>query len=142
MTCQQALSEIMSNVEMMKVELQEHMQTEEKTAHDTAAMLCTAGDIVEIVDTSIAVLGARMSKAVSAETGSRCQLEQLLWNERVRVRGFGLALVDSNQTAREAVFECVELSAHLDKISEGKSVLEKQVRELACHIFFRIFSTK
>jgi hypothetical protein len=133
-TSRQALNEILSHVELIKVDLQTQQQIEEQTAHDTVAIMCTVGDIAEKVDKSIAAFGARMSKAcldVSAERVGRHQLEQLLWTERLCMKKLGLALVETDQTAREAVAEGFELSARIEKLSDEKSALERQVRERA-----------
>ncbi len=146
-TSRQALNEILSHVEFIKVDMQTQLQFDEKTAHDTVAIMCTVDscveDIAEKVDKSIAVFGARMSKVcfnVSAEKGARYQLEQLLWTERMRVRELGLSLVESNQTAKEAVVECFELSAQLEKISDEKSTLERQVTEEFVNHYFLVLS--
>ena len=77
---------------------------------------------------------------MSAEKGARYQLEQLLWTERMRVRELGLSLVESNQTAKEAVVECFELSAQLEKISDEKSTLERQVTEEFVNHYFLVLS--
>jgi hypothetical protein len=126
----QALNEMLSDVEMIKLDLQRQIHIEEKTVQDTAAIMCTVGDIAEMLDRGIAGFSARMSKAffeVSAEKAARCQSEQLHWTERLCVRGLGLSLVESNQTAREAVVECGELAAQLEKLFDEKSAVERQV---------------
>ena len=129
-TCRKALAEIVSNVEAMKKELEGQLQIEEKTAQDAVAMLFTAGDINEILDRTIASFVSRMSKVhcdVSAQAVATSRLEQLLSTERLSVKDLGASLVESNQTARDALIECAELLAHVEKVSQEKSTLERQV---------------
>ncbi len=144
-TSRQALNEILCEVELINADVQTQRQIEEKTAHDTEAVMCAIDEIAEKVDKSIFAFGAQMSKVsldLSAEKGSRYQLEQLIWTERLYVRELGRSLVESNHMAREAVVECFELSSQLEKISDEKSALERQVTMGIVGRYFLFLSTK
>jgi hypothetical protein len=125
----QAVTEIISNVESAKTQLNEEVQT----TVEASLLLATSQNLLANVDNAMVSLGEWMvviSADASSEKSSRCKFELLHWAEKQHARMVGISLLECKQALEESVEECVLLSGQVQQLSQEKSALETQVPEI------------